>query len=181
MGPGPERAMVFQEYALLPWADVESNVAFGLKMRGVPKETRLDRARELIELVGLKGCERVLPRQLSGGMRQRVSFARALAVDPQVLLMDEPLGSLDEISRRGMQSELLRIWERDKKTAVFVTHSVDEAVFLSDRIVVMGTQPGRVLAVRDVPLPRPRSIGALKEPAYLEAVFAARELLGVAA
>ncbi|HYY88139.1 MAG TPA: ABC transporter ATP-binding protein [Chloroflexota bacterium] len=179
-GPGPERAMVFQEYALLPWADVESNVAFGLKMRGVPKATRLNRARDLIELVGLKGCEHALPRQLSGGMRQRVSLARALAVDPQVLLMDEPLGSLDEISRRGMQAELLRIWERDKKTAVFVTHSVDEAVFLSDRIVVMGTRPGRVTDVLDVGLPRPRERGIDESPDFVRiraAVWAALGLI----
>jgi NitT/TauT family transport system ATP-binding protein len=178
-GPGPERAMVFQEYALLPWADVESNVAFGLKMRGVPKGTRLERARELIALVGLKGCEHALPRQLSGGMRQRVSLARALAVDPQVLLMDEPLGSLDEISRRGMQAELLRIWERDKKTAIFVTHSVDEAVFLSDRIVVMGTRPGRVIDIIEVGLPRPRERGIDESPEFVHIRGATWAALGL--
>jgi ABC-type nitrate/sulfonate/bicarbonate transport system ATPase subunit len=178
-GPGPERAMVFQEYALLPWADVESNVAFGLKMRGVPKVARLERARELIELVGLQGCERALPRQLSGGMRQRVSLARALAVDPQVLLMDEPLGSLDEISRRGMQIELLRIWERDKKTAIFVTHSVDEAVFLSDRIVVMGTRPGRVIDIIEVALPRPRERGIDETPEFVHIRGATWAALGL--
>lgn len=156
-GPGPERAMVFQDYALLPWADALTNVAFGLKLRGVGKEQRLARARELLQLVGLKGFERSLPKQLSGGMQQRIGLARALAVEPQILLMDEPFGSLDEISRRDMQLELLRIWGQNRKTAVFVTHSVDEAVFLSDRIVVMSARPGRVAAALTVDLPRPRS------------------------
>ena len=156
-GPGPERAMVFQDYALLPWADAVTNVAFGLKLRGVGKEERTARALELVQLVGLAGFEHSLPKQLSGGMQQRIGLARALAVEPQILLMDEPFGSLDEISRRGMQLELLRIWEQRKKTAVFVTHSVDEAVFLSDRIVVMSARPGRVAAVLAVDLPRPRS------------------------
>ena len=156
-GPGPERAMVFQDYALLPWADALTNVAFGLKLRGVGKEQRLARARELLHLVGLKGFEHSLPKQLSGGMQQRIGLARALAVEPQILLMDEPFGSLDEISRRDMQLELLRIWGQNRKTAVFVTHSVDEAVFLSDRIVVMSARPGRVAADLRVDLPRPRS------------------------
>jgi len=155
-GPGPERAMVFQDYALLPWADALTNVAFGLKLRGVGKEQRVAQAQELLELVGLGGFEHSLPRQLSGGMQQRIGLARALAVEPQILLMDEPFGSLDEISRRGMQVELLRIWEQRKKTAVFVTHSVDEAVFLSDRIVVMTARPGRIAALLHVDLPRPR-------------------------
>jgi len=156
-GPGPERAMVFQDYALLPWADALTNVAFGLKLRGIGKEERLGRAQELIELVGLAGFEHSLPKQLSGGMQQRVGLARALAVEPEILLMDEPFGSLDEISRRSMQVELQRIWEQRKKTAVFVTHSVDEAVFLSDRIVVMTARPGRLAEVLSVNLPRPRS------------------------
>ena len=149
--------MVFQDYALLPWADALTNVAFGLKLRGVPKEQRLARARDLLQLVGLKGFEHSLPKQLSGGMQQRIGLARALAVEPQILLMDEPFGSLDEISRRDMQLELLRIWGQNRKTAVFVTHSVDEAVFLSDRIVVMSARPGRVAATLTVDLPRPRS------------------------
>lgn len=155
-GPGPERAMVFQDFALLPWADALTNVALGLKLRGMGKDQRLARARELIDLIGLAGFEHSLPKQLSGGMQQRVGLARALAVDPQILLMDEPFGSLDEISRRGMQVELLRIWERHKITAVFVTHSVDEAVFLSDRIVIMSAQPGRIAEMVEVDLPRPR-------------------------
>lgn len=156
-GPGPERAMVFQDFALLPWADVLSNVAFGLKLRGVARAQREARARELVDLVGLKGFEASLPRQLSGGMQQRVGLARALAVDPRILLLDEPFGALDEISRRVMQDELIRIWEVEKNTAVFVTHAVDEAVFLSDRIAVMSARPGRVTEIIDVDLPRPRS------------------------
>jgi NitT/TauT family transport system ATP-binding protein len=156
-GPGPERAMVFQDFALMPWASVLDNVAFGLKLRGTPRAERERRARELIEMVGLAGFEKSVPRQLSGGMQQRVGLARALAVDPQILLLDEPFGALDEISRRIMQDELIRIWETEKKTAVFVTHSVEEAVFLSDRIVVMTARPGRIAETIEVGLPRPRT------------------------
>ena len=167
-GPGPERAMVFQDFALLPWATALDNVAFGLKLRGAPKEERHARARELLQLVGLKGFEHSLPKQLSGGMQQRIGLARALAVEPQILLMDEPFGSLDEISRRDMQLELLRIWGQNRRTAVFVTHSVDEAVFLSDRIVVMTARPGRVAAVLPVDLPRPRTRAMEETPRFGE-------------
>ena len=130
VGPGPDRAVVFQNFALLPWADIITNVAFGLEMNGTPKNERLEIAQQLIETVGLQGFEKRLPRELSGGMQQRVGLARALAVDPDILLMDEPFGALDEQTRRLLQEEMLRIWEGTRKTVVFITHSMSEAVFL---------------------------------------------------
>ena len=156
-GPGPERALVFQSFALLPWATILDNVAFGLELRGMPRPKRQARAMELIELVGLSGFESRLPGQLSGGMQQRVGLARALAVDPQILLMDEPFGALDEQTRRLLQEELLQIWEATRKTVVFITHSMEEAVLLGDRVALMGPRPGRVVDLVDVPLPRPRA------------------------
>jgi NitT/TauT family transport system ATP-binding protein len=156
-GPGRDRAVVFQQPSLLPWASVIDNVAFGLRLRGVPRTERRARAAELVELVGLTGFEAHLPGQLSGGMQQRVGLARALAVDPQILLLDEPFGSLDEITRRQMQDELLRLWGATKLTSLLVTHSVDEALILSDRILVMGGQPGRIVEEIEVNLPRPRT------------------------
>jgi NitT/TauT family transport system ATP-binding protein len=156
-GPGPERAMVFQSFALMPWAKIIDNVAFGLEMRGVPKAERQDRAMKLIELVGLKGFEGRLPGELSGGMQQRVGLARALAVDPKILLMDEPFGALDEQTRRLLQEELLQIWEATRKTVIFITHSMEEAVLLGDRIVLMSPRPGRIVEIVDVPLVRPRA------------------------
>ena len=155
-GPGPDRAMVFQSFALLPWASVLENVAFGLETRGVGRKEREEMAQRLIKTVGLQGFEKRLPRHLSGGMQQRVGLARALAVDPDVLLMDEPFGAIDEQTRRIMQEELLRIWEYRRKTVMFVTHSMEEAVFLADRIVLMSPRPGRIQEIIDVPLPRPR-------------------------
>ncbi|HVB76264.1 MAG TPA: ABC transporter ATP-binding protein [Candidatus Nitrosotalea sp.] len=167
-GPGPERAMVFQDFALLPWASVLDNVAFGLKLRRVRRTEREATALDLIRAVGLEGFEKALPRQLSGGMQQRVGLARALAMDPRFLLLDEPFGALDEISRRVMQDELIRIWESDKKTAVFVTHSVDEAVFLSDRIVIMSSRPGRIADIVEVGLPRPRTRDMEQDRIFIE-------------
>ncbi len=156
-GPGRERAMVFQGFALLPWATVLSNVAFGLELRGEPKARRERTARELIDLVGLSGFEDRYPRELSGGMQQRVGLARALAVEPRVLLMDEPFGSLDEQTRRILQEELLKLWEQRPVTVVFVTHSMDEAVRLGDRVALMSPRPGRIAELITIDLPRPRS------------------------
>jgi NitT/TauT family transport system ATP-binding protein len=153
---GSDRGMVFQEFALFPWRTVRGNIEFGLEVKGVPPEKRAETSRRLIELVGLKKFEDAHPVQLSGGMKQRVGIARALANDPEVLLMDEPFGALDAQTRNLMQKELLRIWSATGKTILFVTHSVDEAVFLADRIVVMTARPGKVKEVIEVGLPRPR-------------------------
>ncbi len=155
-GAGPERGMVFQEFALFPWRTVRRNIEFGLEMRNVPERERHVTSSRLIDLVGLEGFEDAHPDELSGGMRQRVGIARALANDPSVLLMDEPFGSLDAQTRNMMQKELLRIWSATRKTVLFVTHSVDEAVFLADRIVVMTARPGKVRESIQVSLPRPR-------------------------
>jgi NitT/TauT family transport system ATP-binding protein len=151
--PG-EVGIVFQEHALFPWFTVRQNVEYGLKVQGVPREERERRRGGLLELVGLVGFERHYPHQLSGGMKQRVGLARALAIDPSVLLMDEPFGALDALTREAMQEELLRIWERDRKTVIFVTHSIAEAVFLADRVVVFSARPGRVKA--EVPIKEQR-------------------------
>jgi NitT/TauT family transport system ATP-binding protein len=156
-GPGPERSMVFQSFALLPWMSVLDNVAFGLELRGIEKRQREEKAHEFLEIVGLKGFERAMPFELSGGMQQRVGLARALAVDPQILLMDEPFSAVDEQTRRLLQEELLRIWESRRVTVLFVTHSIDEAVMMGDRAVLMSARPGRIKEVIPVPLSRPRS------------------------
>jgi NitT/TauT family transport system ATP-binding protein len=155
--PGPDRAMVFQNFALLPWLSVVDNVAFGMAIAGVPKSKRHERAQELIETVGLVGFEKRYPTELSGGMQQRVGLARALAVRPKVLLMDEPFGALDEQTRRLLQEELLAIWEKERTTVVFITHSMEEAVLLGDRVVLMSARPGRIEEIFDIPLKRPRS------------------------
>jgi NitT/TauT family transport system ATP-binding protein len=156
-GPGPDRAMVFQAFALMPWATVLRNVTFGLELRGVPRAQAEEEARELIELVGLTGFDGRRPNELSGGMQQRVGLARALAVKPEVLLMDEPFGALDEQTRRILQEELLQIWEARRTTVIFVTHSMDEAVLLGDRVVLMSARPGRIEEIVPVPMARPRS------------------------
>jgi NitT/TauT family transport system ATP-binding protein len=156
MGSGGDRGMVFQEFALFPWRSVRKNIEFGLEVKGLPEEKRAKISSNLIDLVGLKGFEDAHPSELSGGMKQRVGIARALANNPDVLLMDEPFGALDAQTRNLMQKELLRIWSATRKTILFVTHSVDEAVFLADRIVVMTARPGKVREIIPVNLPRPR-------------------------
>ena len=143
-GPGPDRGIVFQHFALFPWKTVLQNVLYGLEKQAMPRDERLRRARDFIELVGLVGFEDSYPSQLSGGMKQRAAIARTLAIDPHILLMDEPFGALDAQTRRLMQGELLGIWQRSRKTVIFVTHDVQEAVFLAERIVVMSARPGHI-------------------------------------
>jgi NitT/TauT family transport system ATP-binding protein len=155
-GPGSDRGMVFQEFALFPWRTVRKNVEFGLEIKGIPKEQRREISQKYIELVGLRGFENYHPYQLSGGMKQRVGIARALANNPQVLLMDEPFGAIDAQTRNAMQKELLRIWKEARKTVIFVTHSVDEACYLADRIVVMTSRPGTIKEIFEIPWDRPR-------------------------
>ncbi|HEV7599124.1 MAG TPA: ABC transporter ATP-binding protein [Bradyrhizobium sp.] len=155
-GPGPDRGPVFQEFALFPWKNVLGNVTYGLRQQGATRADAEAQSRRLIEMVGLKGFENFYPRELSGGMKQRVAIARTLAYKPAVLLMDEPFGALDAHTRTRLQNDLLNIWERDRKTVLFVTHSVDEAVFLSDRVVVMTRAPGRIKQIVEIDLPRPR-------------------------
>jgi NitT/TauT family transport system ATP-binding protein len=156
VGPGPERAVVFQEYALLPWRSVWDNVRFGLEMQPRLQATAEQRIREAIDLVGLNGFEKAYPRELSGGMRQRVGLARALVAEPKILLMDEPFAAVDAMTREVMQGELERIVAATGKTVVFITHSIDEAILLGDRVVVATTRPGRIKEIVPVDLPRPR-------------------------
>lgn len=165
-GPGPDRAVVFQEASLLPWRSVHGNVRFGLEMQRWSGGDIGERAMQMIRLVGLARFADYHPHQLSGGMRQRVNIARALAVDPEVLLMDEPFGALDAQTREVMGAELLRIWERDKKTALFVTHDIDEAIFLADKVVMMGRNPGHIKDVIKVDLPRPRDEALLDSDTF---------------
>lgn len=155
--PGPDRAVVFQYFGLYPWRTVLKNVEFGLQLRGVPVSERRPAALTNIELVGLKGFENHFPHELSGGMRQRVGLARALTLNPRIILMDEPFSAVDEQTREILQEQLLDVWARTGKSILFITHSIDEAVYMSDRIVVMGARPGRVLETIDIDLPRPRS------------------------
>ncbi|UCE37645.1 MAG: ABC transporter ATP-binding protein [Thermoplasmata archaeon] len=155
-GPGPNRGMVFQEFALFPWRTVIKNIEFGLEIQGMPKEKRREIAMHYIDLVNLEGFENAHPNELSGGMKQRVGIARALANEPDVLLMDEPFGSLDAQTRNIMQRELLGIWQKTNKTIVFVTHSVDEALYLSDRVVVLTSRPATIKKEISIDLLRPR-------------------------
>ena len=167
--------MVFQSASLLPWRTVLRNVTYGLEMHGVPLAAAIERARPMIELVGLAGFEGRHPGELSGGMQQRVNLARALVIDPEVILLDEPFAALDAQTRELMQTELLRVWDATKKTAVFITHQISEAVYLADRVVVMSPRPGRVRAIVPVNIPRPRPASARHDPQMfaLEAQIAA--------
>jgi NitT/TauT family transport system ATP-binding protein len=155
-GPGTDRAMVFQEFGLLPWRTAQNNIELGLELKGVANEERRRVAQRFIDMVGLAGFEGHYPHELSGGMKQRVGLARALATDPDVLLMDEPFAALDAQTRDLMQAELLRIWQAARKTVLFVTHQIDEAIYLSDRVVVMTRRPGRAKKIFNIDLPRPR-------------------------
>ncbi len=161
-GPDLDRGIVLQGYALFPWRTVRQNVEFGLEIKGLPKAQRYVISQEYINLVGLQNFEDHYPYELSGGMKQRVAIARALAYDPEVLLMDEPFAAVDAQTRETLQDELLRIWEETHKTIVFVTHSIDEAVFLADRVAVMNTNPGSIKEIVPVKLPRPRRIGDIR-------------------
>jgi len=166
-GPGPDRGMVFQGYTLFPWRTVKQNVMFGLQMRDKDANTADSEARQWLEMVGLAKFENAYPHELSGGMKQRVAIARALANEPSILLMDEPFGALDALTRCKMQSYLLQIWKKVNVTVLFITHDLDEACFLADRIMVMGTNPGRVLEVIENPVPRPRRAAQLLSPEFL--------------
>ena len=165
--PGSDRGFVFQQDSLLPWRTVLANTMIGPELAGTKGKRERDRALELLKLVGLSGFENYFPRQLSGGMRQRVNLARALAIDPEILLMDEPFSALDAQSREIMQTELLRIWEQGRKTVLFVTHQIDEAVFLSDEVLVFARRPGRLQERVPIDLPRPRTLALKRTPEFV--------------
>ena len=176
-GPGPDRGMVFQSYTLFPWLTVKKNVMFGLRMAGHSSSAAESSAREWIDLVGLSKFENSYPHQLSGGMKQRVAIARALANRPRILLMDEPFGALDAQTRAQMQSYLLEIWKNVDVTILFITHDLDEAVYLSDRILVLGTNPSRVAEMIEDPVPRPRDRTQFVSPPFLATYHRLAELI----
>jgi len=167
-GPGPDRGMVFQSYTLFPWLRVRENVEFGPSLKSTPKEGRRRIADALLEEMGLTEFARAFPRELSGGMKQRVAIARALANDPDVLLMDEPFGALDALTRAGAQRFLTQIWEQHRRTIVFVTHDIDEAIYLGDTVYVMSRRPGRIREVVEVDITRPRSLDDIGAPRFGE-------------
>jgi len=166
-GPGPDRGMVFQGYTLFPWRTVKENVMFGLEMKGKSASEAESTAREWLEMVGLSRFEESYPHELSGGMKQRVAIARALASEPRVLIMDEPFGALDALTRAKMQAYLLQIWKKVDITILFITHDLDEAIYLSDRILVLGVNPGGIREFIENPVPRPRSIEQFLSPEFL--------------
>ncbi|HVC50462.1 MAG TPA: ABC transporter ATP-binding protein [Stellaceae bacterium] len=179
-GPGPDRGIVFQHFALFPWKTVIQNVLYGLEKQGMPRDERVQRAREYLELVGLGGFADSYPSQLSGGMKQRAAIARTLAIDPNILLMDEPFGALDAQTRSLMQVELLRIWQRTRKTVIFVTHDVQEAVFLSERIAVMSARPGHIKEVVEARFDR-EDPGLMRSTPFVEMVDRVWDLVRVEA
>jgi NitT/TauT family transport system ATP-binding protein len=168
-GPGVDRAVVFQHSSLLPWRTISGNVRYGMEMqRRFDENTMRERADHFVKMVGLNGFERHFPNELSGGMQQRVNLARALAADPKVLLMDEPFAALDAQTREFMQAELLKIWSQDKKTVLFITHQINEAVYLADRVAVMSARPGRLKGIFKIPFGRPRTLSLKRDPQFLE-------------
>ena len=167
-GTGVERGVVFQGYALFPWRTVLKNVMFGLEMKRMPKDQAEKIAKKYIKDVGLEGFEHAYPKELSGGMRQRVAIARAYAADPEVLLLDEPFGALDAQTRVQLQSELLNTWEHEKKTCFFITHDVDEAIILAQRVIIMSARPGRIKKIVDIDIPYPRTQATKTDPRFLE-------------
>ena len=167
-GTGVERGVVFQQYALFPWRTVLKNVMFPLEMKKVPKAEAEAIARKYIKSVGLEGFEKSFPKELSGGMKQRVAIARAYAANPEVLLLDEPFGALDAQTRVQLQSELLETWEKEKKTCFFITHDVDEAVILAQRVIIMSARPGRIKKIVDIDIPYPRTQATKTDPRFLE-------------
>jgi len=169
--PDADRGMVFQQYTLLPWRTVLENVTFGLEVKGMPKSERIDIARKFIKMVGLEGFEEAYPYELSGGMQQRVAIARTLANDPKIVLMDEPFGALDTQTRAILQDHLLKIWQKDRKTVVFVTHNVEEAIYLSDRVIIMTARPGKIKSVIDIDLERPRKRTSLEFLEYKKRII----------
>jgi ABC-type nitrate/sulfonate/bicarbonate transport system ATPase subunit/phosphosulfolactate synthase (CoM biosynthesis protein A) len=177
IGPGQDRGMVFQDYGLFPWRTVQGNVEFGLELRKLGRRERQDISSKYLTMVGLKGFEHVYPYQLSGGMKQRVAIARALSLNPKIILMDEPFGALDAFTRMQMQDEITSIWEKEQRTVVFVTHDIDEAVYLADRIAIMTPSPGRIKAVIGIPLPRPRDRASVEFAEIRGRVFAQFEQL----
>ncbi len=172
-----DRGMVFQDSSLMPWFTVLVNAAYGLECQGVPRKEAVERVRPVLKMVGLAGFEDSYPHELSGGMQQRVNLARALAIDPKMLFMDEPFAALDAQTREFMQGELLGIWQQSSKTVLFVTHQIDEAVFLSDRVLVMSARPGRLLADIAVDIPRPRDLRIKRDPKFVELTAQVWDLL----